>query len=168
MTTPRGCLKSMTTALKRLAVAVMSKGFGPRSQQRLLGDFQRARPGRRQVQCPRTRGRGSLKTNTPNRLVKPKPIDAKRTQKSTSDPVMLAWPAPTRAGRGDDEIRPILGDPCSARAGKRRRRWQPTIAGRPLEGWRVGTLGGAPTRTDPRSRVVRRFPRASASGALCG
>ena len=126
MTTPRGCLRVITTALKRLArngdverfrTYVRSDAF--------LAAFNGLDPERRQSAM---RASATAETfceaNAPNRLVKPKPIDAKREQKvSWADPVMRAklGNAYARAGGDDEKAARILGVSLgSARLAKRR------------------------------------------------
>ena len=126
MTTPKGCLKSMTTALKRFArngdverfrAYVRSDAF--------LAAFNGLDPERRQSAMRASASAEALcEANAPNRLVKPKPIDAKRTQKvSWGDPVMRAKLANAyaRAGGDDEMAARILGVTVgSARLAKRR------------------------------------------------
>jgi hypothetical protein len=126
MATPKGCLKSMTTALKRLArngdverfrAYVRSEAF--------LANFNGLDPERRQSAMRASVGAETLcEARSPHRLVRPKPIDAKRVQKvSWGDPVMLAKLANAyvRGGGDDEKAARILGVTVgSARLAKRR------------------------------------------------
>jgi hypothetical protein len=126
MSTPRGCLKSITTTLKRLArngdverfrAYVCSEAF--------LAAFNGLDPKRRLSALRASASSETLcEANAPHRLVKPKPIDAKRAQKvSWGDPVMRAKLANAyaRAGGDDEKAARILGVTVgSARLAKRR------------------------------------------------
>src|SRR6185436_13635814 len=107
MTTPRGCLKSITTAFKRLARNGDVEAFRAylRSSA-FLAAFNGLDPERRQSALRSWAAAEALcEAMTPRRLVKPKPIHAKRAQKTSWDnPVMRAKLANayTRAA-GDDE-----------------------------------------------------------------
>ena len=126
MTTPRGCLKSITTALKRLArngdverfrAYVRSDAF--------LAAFNGLDPKRRLSALRASASAETLcEANAPHCLVKPKPIDAKRAQKASwGDPVMRAKLANAyaRAGGDDEKAARLLGVTLgSARLAKRR------------------------------------------------
>src|SRR6476619_8391484 len=107
MTTPRGLLKSITTAFMRLARNGDIDGLRSylRSD-RFLHAFNGLDPERRQsVMRTHATAEAICEARAPHRLVKPKPIHAKRAQKASwGDPVMLAQLANAygRAG-GDDE-----------------------------------------------------------------
>jgi hypothetical protein len=126
MTTPRGCLKSITTALKRLARSGDVEGFRTyvRSSA-FLAAFNGLDPERRQsAMRAYARAETLCEAKTPHHLVKPKPIDAKRAQKASwGSPVMLAKLADAyaRAGGDDEKAARILGVSLgSARLAKRR------------------------------------------------
>ena len=126
MTTPRGYLKSITAALKRLARSGDVEGFRTyvRSSAFLVA-FNGLDPERRQsAMRAYTRAEALCEAKTPHRLVKPKPIHAKRAQKTSwSDPVMLAKLANAyaRAGGDDEKAARMLGVTIgSARLAKRR------------------------------------------------
>ena len=126
MTTPRGCLKSMTTAFKRLARNGDVEGFRTyvRSDA-FLAAFSGLDPGRRQsAMRSYATAEAMCEARAPHRLVKPKPIHAKRAQKANwSDPVMRAKLANAyiRAGGDDEKAARILGVSVgSARLAKRR------------------------------------------------
>ena len=84
MTTPKGCLKSMTTALKRFArygdverfrAYVRSDAF--------LAAFTGLDPKRRQsAMRAYARAETLCEAKAPHRLIEPKRIDAKRSQKA--------------------------------------------------------------------------------------
>ena len=126
MTTPRGCLRVITTVLKRLArngdverfrAYVRSGAF--------LAAFNGLDPERRQSTMRSYAKAETLCEAMARRpLVKPKPIDAKRVQKvSWGDPVMRAKLANAyaRAGGDDEKAARILGVTVgSARLAKRR------------------------------------------------
>ena len=126
MTTPRGFLKSISTAFMRLA----RKGDvdGLRSYIRsdnFLHAFNRLDPERRQsVMRTHSEAEGLCEARARRRLIEPKPIHAKRAQKANwRDPVMLAKLANAyaRAGGDDEKAARILGVTVgSARLAKRR------------------------------------------------
>jgi hypothetical protein len=126
MTTPRGFLKSISTAFMRLA----RKGDvdGLRSYIRsdnFLRAFNGLDPERRQsVMRTHTMAEGMCEARARRRLIKPKPIHAKRAQKAKwGNPVMLAKLANAyvRAGDDDEYAARILGVTVgSARLAKRR------------------------------------------------
>ena len=126
MITPRGCLKSITTAFKRLARNGDVEGL----RVYLRGDafshaFHGLDPERREsVMRAHATAKAMCEARAPHRLVKAKPIHAKRAQKASwSDPVMLAKLANTyvRAGGDDEKAARILGVTVgSARLAKRR------------------------------------------------
>src|SRR5437016_12187539 len=107
MSTPRGCLRVITTALKRLARNGDVEGLRAyvRSEA-FLANFDGLDPERRQSAIRASaRAETLCEANTPHRLVKPKPIDAKRSQKvDWGGPAMRAKlvDAYVRGG-GDDE-----------------------------------------------------------------
>jgi hypothetical protein len=126
MSTPRGCLRVITTALKRLARNGDVEGLRAylRSEA-YLAAFIGLEPERRQSAIRASaRAETLCEANTPHRLVKPKPIDAKRSQKvDWGDPVMRAKLANAyaRAGGDDEKAARILGVSLgSARLAKRR------------------------------------------------
>jgi hypothetical protein len=126
MTTPRGCLKSITTAFKRLARNGDVEGLRAylRSDA-FLTAFSGLDPERRQSAMRAcARAETLCEANAPHRLVKPKPIDAKRAQKvNWGDPVMRAKLANVYAQTGGDDEKTarILGVTVgSARLAKRR------------------------------------------------
>jgi hypothetical protein len=126
VTTPRGCLKSITTALKRLARNGDVVGFRAYVHSDVfLAAFNGLEPVSRQSAL-RAYGRAEAlcEAKPPRRLVKPKPIDAKRADKvSWSDPGMRAKLADAyaRAGGDDEKAARILGVSLgSARLAKRR------------------------------------------------
>ena len=126
MTTPRGSLKSITTAFMRLARNGDVDGL--RSYLRsdsFLRAFNGLDPERRQsVMRTHSVAEGMCEARARRRLAEPKPIHAKRAQKANwGDPVMLAKLANAYArARGDDEkAARILGVTVgSARLAKRR------------------------------------------------
>ena len=126
MTTPRGCLRVITTALKRLARSGDVEGFRVyvRSSA-FLAAFNGLDPERRQsAMRAYARAETLCEANAPYRLIRPKPIDAKRVQKvSWGDPVMRAKLANAyaRAGGDDEKAARLLGVSLgSARLAKRR------------------------------------------------
>jgi hypothetical protein len=126
MTTPRGCLKSITTAFKRLGRNGDVEGLRAylRSDA-FLTALSGLDPGRRQSALRSYATAEALcEAKAPYRLVKPKPIHAKRAQKASwSDPVMLAKLANAfvRAGGDNEKAARILGVTVgSARLAKRR------------------------------------------------
>jgi hypothetical protein len=126
MTTPRGCLKSITTALKRFARYGDVERFRSyiRSEA-FLAAFVGLDPERRQsAMRAYARAETLCEAKAPHRLIGPKPIDAKRAQKANwGDPVMLAKLANAyaRAGGDDEKAARILGVTLgSARLAKRR------------------------------------------------
>ena len=93
MTTPRGCLKSITTAFRRLARAGDVEGLRAylRSDAFLAALNGLDPQGRQSAMRCYAAAEAMCETWAPHRLVKPKPIHAKRAQKASwSDPVMLA------------------------------------------------------------------------------
>jgi hypothetical protein len=126
MTTPRGFLKSISTAFMRLA----RKGDvdGLRSYIRsddFLHAFNGLDPARRQsVMRTHTVAEDMCEARARRRLVEPKPIYAKRAQKADwGDPAMLAKLANAylRAGGDDERAARILGVTVgSSRLAKRR------------------------------------------------
>jgi len=126
MTTPRGFLKWITTALMRLARNGDVDGLRAylRSET-FVQAFNGLDPGRRQsVMRAHATAEAMCEARAPHRLVKPKPIHAKRAQKASwSDPVMLAKLAKAyvRAGGDDEKAARILGVTVgSARLAKKR------------------------------------------------
>ena len=126
MTTPRGYLKSITAALKRLARSGDVEGFRTyvRSSA-FLAAFNGLDPERRQsAMRAYAKAEALCEVKAPHRLIKPKPIDAKRSQKvDWGDPVMRAKLANAYAGAGGDDEKAarILGVTLgSARLAKRR------------------------------------------------
>jgi len=126
MATPRGCLKSITAALKRLARAGDVEGLRAylRSDT-FLHAFNALDPERRQsVMRAHATAKAMCEARAPHRLVKPKPIHAKRAQKTSRDnPVMLAKLANAyvRSGGDDEKAARILGVTVgSARLAKKR------------------------------------------------
>ena len=124
--TPRGFLKSITTALMRLARNGDVDGLRTylRSDN-FLRAFNGLDPERRQsVMRTHSVAEGMCEARARHRLAKPKPIHAKRAQKASwSDPVMLAKLANAyvRAGGDDEKAARILGVTVgSARLAKRR------------------------------------------------
>jgi hypothetical protein len=93
MTTPRGCLKSITAAFRRLARAGDVEGLRAylRSDT-LLRAFHGLDPERREsVMRAHATAEAMCEARAPHRLVEPKPIHAKRAQRTSwGDPVMLA------------------------------------------------------------------------------
>ena len=126
MTTPRGFLKSITTAFMRLARNGDVDGL--RSYLRsdnFLRAFNGLDPERRQsVMRTHSIAEDMCEARTRRRLVEPKPIHAKRAQKTSWDnPVMRAKLANayTRAAGDDEKAARILGVTVgSARLAKRR------------------------------------------------
>jgi hypothetical protein len=126
MTTPRGSLKSITTAFMRLARNGDVDGL--RSYLRsdnFLHAFNGLDPERRQsVMRTHSVAEGMCEARARRRLSKPKPIHAKRAQKADwGVPVMLAMLANAyvRAGGDDEKAARILGVTVgSARLAKRR------------------------------------------------
>ena len=126
MTTPRGFLKSISTAFMRLARRGDVDGL--RSYVRsdnFLRAFNGLDPERRQsVMRTHSIAEDMCEARTRRRLVEPKPIHAKRAQKADwGDPVMLAKLANAyvRAGGDDEKAARILGVTVgSARLAKRR------------------------------------------------
>ena len=126
VTKPRGCLKSISTALRRLARNGDIQGFRAyvRSDA-FLATFNGLDPERRQS-AMRSYAEAErlceVKARRP--LVKPRPIDAKRTQKvNWAYPLLRAKLANayTRAGGDDEKAARILGVTLgSARLAKRR------------------------------------------------
>ena len=143
MTTPRGCLKSITTAFKRLARNGDVEGLRAylRSDA-FLAAFNGLDPERRQsAMRSYAKAEALCEANAPYRLVKPKPIHAKRAQKTSwGDPVMRAKLANAyvRAGGDDEKAARILGVTVgSARLAKKTIIWmrqQRTIARKPPSG----------------------------------
>jgi hypothetical protein len=126
MSTPRGCLRVITTALKRLARNGDVEGLRAyvRSEA-FLANFDGLDPERRQSAIRASaRAETLCEANTPHRLVKPKPIDAKRSQKvDWGGPAMRAKlvDAYVRGGGDDEKAARILGVSLgSARLAKRR------------------------------------------------
>ena len=126
MTTPRGCLKSITTAFRRLARAGDVEGLRAylRSDT-FLHAFNALDPERRQsVMRAHATAEAMCEARARRRLAKPKPIHAKRAQKTSWDnPVMLAKLANAyvRSGGDDEKAARILGVTVgSARLAKRR------------------------------------------------
>ena len=126
MTTPRGCLQSISMALHRLARRGDVDGIRAyvRSDAFLMA-FNGLDPGRRRSAMrsfARAETLCEVKARRP--LVKPKPIHAKRSQKiNWSNPVMRAKLALAFAQAGGDDEKParILGVSLgSARLAKRR------------------------------------------------
>jgi predicted Zn-dependent protease len=126
MSTPRGCLRVITTALKRLA----RNGDVERFRAYVCGDaflaaFNGLDPERRQSAL-RAYARAEVlcEAKAPHRLIKPKPIDAKRAEKvNWGDLVMRAKLANAyaRAGGDNEKAARILGVTVgSARLAKRR------------------------------------------------
>ena len=126
MTTPRGCLKSITAAFRRLARTGDVEGLRaysaatPSCVPSMVSTLSAAR-----VSCAPTRPRKLMcEATAPHRLVKPKPIHAKRAQKASwGDPVMLAKLANAyvRAAGDDEKAARILGVTVgSARLAKKR------------------------------------------------
>ena len=133
MTTPRGCLKSITTAFKRLARNGDVEGLRAylRSEA-FLAAFSGLDPERRQsAMRSYAKAEALCEANAPYRLAKPKPIHAKRAQKTNwGDPVMRARLANAyvRAGGDDEKAARILGVTIgSARLAKRRHLDAPEI-----------------------------------------
>jgi len=126
MTTSRGCLKSITTALKRLARNGDVEGFRAYVRSNaFLAAFNGLDPERRQsAMRSYARAEALCEAKAPHRLIAPKAIDAKRTQKADwRDPVRLAKLANAyvRAGGGDEKAARILGVTVgSARLAKKR------------------------------------------------
>jgi hypothetical protein len=126
MTTPRGCLKSITTALRRLARNGDVEGFRAYVRSDVfLAVFNGLDPVSRQSALRAyARAEALCEAQAPQRLVKPKPIDAKRADKvSWGDPGMRAKLADAyaRAGGDDEKAARILGVSLgSARLAKRR------------------------------------------------
>ena len=126
MTTPRGCLQSIATALKRLTRNGDVEGFRAyvRSDA-FLAAFNGLDPERRQS-AMRSYAKAETLCEAKARrpLVKPKPIDAKRAEKvNWGDPVMRAKLAAAyaRAGGDDEKAARILGVTLgSARLAKKR------------------------------------------------
>src|SRR6476620_10528424 len=126
MATPRGCLKSITAALKRLARAGDVEGLRAylRSDT-FLHAFNALDPERRQsVMRAHATAEAMCEARARRRLAKPKPIHAKRAQKTSWDnPVMLAKLANAyvRSGGDDEKAARILGVTVgSARLAKKR------------------------------------------------
>jgi hypothetical protein len=124
--TPRGCLKSITTAFKRLGRAGDVEGLRAylRSDTFLLA-FHGLNPERRQsVMRAHAIAETMCEAKAAHRLVKPKPIHVQRALKTSwSDPLMLAKLANAylRAGGDDEKAARILGVTVgSARLAKRR------------------------------------------------
>ena len=126
MATPRGCLKSISTVLKRLASNGNVEGFRAyvRSDA-FLTAFAGLAPDRRQsAMRAYAKAEGLCEAKARHPLVKPKAIDAKRAEKvDWSDPVMRTKLADAyaRVGGDDEKAARILGVTVgSARLAKRR------------------------------------------------
>ena len=126
MPTPRGCLKSISTALKRLARNGDVEGFRAyvRSDA-FLKAFAGLDPDRRQsAMRAYAKAEALCEAKARHPLVKPKPIDAKRAEKvDWSDPVMRTKLADAyaRVGGDDEKAARILGVTLgSARLAKKR------------------------------------------------
>ena len=126
MSTPIGCLKSITTALKRLARNGDVEAFRAyvRSDA-FMAAFRGLDPERRRSAMRSYATAEALcEAMAPRRLIKPKPIHAKRSQKASwGNPVMRAKLANAyvRAGGDDEKAARILGVTVgSARLAKRR------------------------------------------------
>lgn len=143
MTTPRGCLKSITTAFKRFARNGDVEGLRAylRSDA-FLAAFSGLDP-RRRLSAMRSHAKAEAlcEAKAPHRLIKPKPIHAKRAQKvSWADPAMRArlTDAYVRAGGNDEKAARILGVTIgSARLAKRRHLDVPAM-GRSQKTWVTG------------------------------
>jgi hypothetical protein len=126
MTTPRGCLKSISTAFKRLARKGDIDGFRAYvCSDAFLTAFNGLDPERRQsAMRSYLKAEALCEAKAPRPLAKPKPIDAKRVEKvSWGDPAMRAKLADayTRAGGDDESAARILGVSLgSARLAKKR------------------------------------------------
>jgi hypothetical protein len=124
--TPRGCLKSISTALKRLASNGDVAGFRAYvASDAFLTAFAGLDPGRRQSGMRAfARAEALCEAKAHHPLVKPKPIDAKRAEKvNWSDPVMRGKLADVyaRVGGDDEKAARILGVTLgSARLAKKR------------------------------------------------
>ena len=126
MSTPIGCLKSITTALKRLARNGDVEAFRAyvRSDA-FMAAFRGLDPERRRSAMRSYATAEALcEAMAPRHLIKPKPIHAKRSQKASwGNPVMRAKLANAyvRAGGDDEKAARILGVTVgSARLAKRR------------------------------------------------
>jgi len=126
MATSRGCLKSITTALRRLARNGDVEGFRAyvRSEA-FLEAFNGLDPQSRQSAMRSYATAEALcEAKAPQRLVSPKPIHVKRAQKTSwSDPMMRAKLAEAylRARGDNDQAARILGVTVgSARLAKKR------------------------------------------------
>ena len=126
MPTPRGCLKSISTALQRLARSGDVEGFRAyvRSDA-FLTAFAGLDPDRRQsTMRAYAKAEALCEAKARHPLVKPKRIDARRAQKvDWSDPVMRTKLADAyaRVGSDDEKAARILGVTIgSARLAKRR------------------------------------------------
>ena len=126
MMTPRGCLKSITTALKRLARNGDVEAFRAYlCSDAFLAAFSGLDPQRRRsAMRSYAKAEALCEANAPYRLVRAKRIDAKRAQKASwGNPVMRAKLANAyvRAGGDDEKAARILGVTVgSARLAKRR------------------------------------------------
>ena len=126
MTTPRGCLKSITTAVKRLARNGDVEAFRTYLRSAaFLAAFNGLDPERRRsAMRSYARAEALCEAMAPRRLVKPKPIHAKHAQKASwGNPIMRAKLANAyvRAGGDDEKAARILGVTVgSARLAKRR------------------------------------------------
>ena len=126
MPTPRGCLKSISTALRRLARSGDVEGFRAyvRSDA-FLTAFAGLDPERRQsAMRAYAKAEGLCEAKALHPLVKPKGIDAKRAEKiDWSDPIMRTKLADAyaRVGGDDEKAARILGVTVgSARLAKKR------------------------------------------------
>ena len=126
MATPRGCLKSISTVLKRLASTGDVEGLRAyvRSDA-FLTAFAGLDPDRRQsAMRAHAKSEALCEAKARHPLVKPKPIDAKRAEKvDWTDPAMRTKlsDAYDRVGGDDEKAARILGVTIgSARLAKRR------------------------------------------------
>ena len=126
MPTPRGCLKSISTALQRLARSGDVEGFRAyvRSDA-FLNAFAGLDPDRRQsAMRAYAKAEALCEAKARHPLLKPKGIDAKRAEKvNWSDPVMRTKLADAyaRVGGDDEKAARILGVTIgSARLAKKR------------------------------------------------
>ena len=106
MSTPRGCLRVITTAFKRLArTGDVEKFRAYVRSDAFLAAFSGLDPERRQsAMLSHAKAQALCEAKAPHRLIKPKRIDAKRSQKvSWGDPVMRVKLASAYARAGDDD-----------------------------------------------------------------
>jgi hypothetical protein len=126
MTTPRGCLKSITSAFKRLARAGDVEGLRAylRSDAFSTAFSGLDAQGRQSAMRSYATAEAMSEARAPYRLVRPKPIHAKRAQKTSWGSLLMRAKlenAYLRAEGDDEKAARILGVTVgSARLAKRR------------------------------------------------